>query len=181
MGSSKGTWGGARPGAGPKRKLEDAVMPNARMPRADPEATPFPWSYFALAYAFSWACWGIAAVFAVDAGPVEGGTEELLAAAPPGMLALVLLGVFGPFAAAFLLTWRREGRGGGRKAPKYGILFTHPYVQKAPKELRGKVARNVAAKLSLAAKIDYFSKEDRGEKLKKELDEQIKTLLEKKR
>ena len=31
----KGTHGGARPGAGPKRKLEDAVLLNVRMARAD--------------------------------------------------------------------------------------------------------------------------------------------------
>ena len=33
----KGTWGGARPGSGPKPKLEDAVLLNVRMPRADVE------------------------------------------------------------------------------------------------------------------------------------------------
>ena len=31
----KGTHGGSRPGAGPKRKLEDAVLLNVRMARAD--------------------------------------------------------------------------------------------------------------------------------------------------
>ena len=70
----------------------------------------------------------------------------------------------------------RHLRGEG-KAPKYGVLFGHPYVQQAPQELKGKVARHVAAKLSLAAKVDYFSKEDRGEKLRKELEEQVKDVL----
>ena len=37
MGTSKGQWGGRRPGAGPKRKLEDAILLNVRMPRADVE------------------------------------------------------------------------------------------------------------------------------------------------
>jgi membrane protease YdiL (CAAX protease family) len=72
--------------------------------------TPFPWTYFALANALSWTCWGIAALFTVDSGPVEGGAEELLAAAPPAALAFILLGVFGPFTAAFFLTWSRDGR-----------------------------------------------------------------------
>lgn len=62
-------------------------------------------------------------------------------------------------------------------APKYGALFAHPYVQKSPKELKGKVARLIAAKLSLAAKTDFFSKEDKGEQLKKELEEQVKKVI----
>ena len=35
------------------------------------------------------------------------------------------------------------------KAPKYGILFSHPLVQNAAKEKKGKMARAVAAKLSI--------------------------------
>jgi nucleolar protein 56 len=62
---------------------------------------------------------------------------------------------------------------GEGKAPKYGVLFGHPAVQQAPQELKGKVARHVAAKLSLAAKVDFFSKDDRGEQLKKELEKDI--------
>ncbi len=37
MATSKGQWGGRRPGAGRKRKLEDAIMLAVRMPRADVE------------------------------------------------------------------------------------------------------------------------------------------------
>jgi membrane protease YdiL (CAAX protease family) len=74
--------------------------------------TRFPWDFFALAYALSWLPWGVAYLIAPPSPPVAGTTEELLAAAPPAMLALVLVGVFGPFAAAFLLTWSREGRAG---------------------------------------------------------------------
>ncbi len=62
-------------------------------------------------------------------------------------------------------------------APKYGALFAHPYIQNAPKELKGKVARLIAAKLSLAAKIDFFSKEDRGEEMRKVLEEQVKRVI----
>ena len=70
----------------------------------------------------------------------------------------------------------RHLKGGGR-APKYGILYAHPYVQKAPKEKKGKVARLVAAKLSLAARIDYFSKKDKSKDLKKDLEKQVKAVL----
>jgi nucleolar protein 56 len=64
-----------------------------------------------------------------------------------------------------------KGKG---SSPKHGIIFSHDLVQKAPHELRGKVARMVAAKLSLAARVDYFSKDDRGEKMRKELETQVR-------
>jgi nucleolar protein 56 len=63
------------------------------------------------------------------------------------------------------------------KVPKYGLIFGHPAVQQAPQELKGKIARLIAAKLALAAKIDFFSAQDRGSELKRELDEQIKKVL----
>ncbi len=66
----------------------------------------------------------------------------------------------------------RHLRGGG-KAPKYGILFSHPYVQNARNEMKGKVARIISAKLTLAARIDFFSKEDKSSRLKRELEEQV--------
>jgi nucleolar protein 56 len=66
---------------------------------------------------------------------------------------------------------------GGGKAPKYGILFSHPYVQQAPPEKKGKVARLVAAKLSLAAKTDFFSKADHGKELADKLEKQVKGVL----
>ena len=67
-------------------------------------------------------------------------------------------------------------RGKG-KSPKHGIIFVHPLIQNAPKKLRGKIARVLASKLSIAAKLDYFSKEYRADKLKKELDERIKEIF----
>lgn len=66
---------------------------------------------------------------------------------------------------------------GKGKSPKYGLLFQHPYVQKAPAKLKGKVARHLAAKLSMAIKIDFYSKENRAEILKKDLEEEIKKIL----
>ena len=69
---------------------------------------------------------------------------------------------------------------GKGKSPKYGLLFQHPYVQKAPAKLRGKVARHLAAKLSMAAKIDFYSKEYKADKLKKDLEEEIKKISKEK-
>jgi len=66
---------------------------------------------------------------------------------------------------------------GKGKSPKYGIIFSHPLIQNAAPEKKGKVARILAAKLSLAAKVDFYSHEDRSEKMKKELNEKIKKVL----
>ncbi|WP_292371084.1 NOP5/NOP56 family protein [Methanoregula sp. UBA64] len=41
-------------------------------------------------------------------------------------------------------------------APKHGIIFQHRRVHNAPREVRGKVARVLAAKLAIAARIDYY-------------------------
>ena len=71
----------------------------------------------------------------------------------------------------------RHLKGEGR-APKYGILFGHPLIQQASKENKGKVARLVAAKLSMAARIDRFSGRDEGERLRKELEQLAKRIPE---
>ncbi len=65
---------------------------------------------------------------------------------------------------------------GEGKAPKYGVLFGHPLIQSAPKELKGKMARLVASKLSLAARIDNFSDRDEGEKMRRDLEEQARKI-----
>jgi len=67
----------------------------------------------------------------------------------------------------------RHLRGEG-KSPKYGILFGHQLIQNAPKEKRGKVARLVASKISLASRIDMFSDRNDGEKMRLELDRDVK-------
>jgi len=65
------------------------------------------------------------------------------------------------------------------KPPKYGILFGHPLIQNAPKPLKGKVARLVAAKISLAAKTDQYSEKDKGKEMRKDLEKKVNELLEK--
>lgn len=46
---------------------------------------------------------------------------------------------------------------GKAPSPKHGVIFRHPYVNTAPKRLRGKIARALAAKISLAARYDLYS------------------------
>jgi nucleolar protein 56 len=41
-------------------------------------------------------------------------------------------------------------------SPKHGVIFQHRRVHNAPKGVRGKVARVLAGKLAIAARLDYF-------------------------
>lgn len=59
----------------------------------------------------------------------------------------------------------------GAKNPKHGILFMHPLVQKAKD--RGKAAKILADKISLAVKIDRFRGKYIGDKLRKNVEERI--------
>ncbi|MBD3155691.1 MAG: C/D box methylation guide ribonucleoprotein complex aNOP56 subunit [Candidatus Aenigmarchaeota archaeon] len=68
-----------------------------------------------------------------------------------------------------------KGRG---KSPKFGILFTHPEVQKAPGDKRGKIARVLASKMSIAIKVDNYGSKDRTDELREELDERIEEVLD---
>lgn len=44
----------------------------------------------------------------------------------------------------------------GARPPKHGILFQHSAVHSAPKWQRGKIARSVAGKIAIAARVDTF-------------------------
>ncbi|MHB1909190.1 MAG: NOP5/NOP56 family protein [Nitrososphaerales archaeon] len=44
----------------------------------------------------------------------------------------------------------------GARPPKHGILFQHAAVHSAPKWQRGKIARSVAGKIAIAARIDQY-------------------------
>jgi nucleolar protein 56 len=44
----------------------------------------------------------------------------------------------------------------GTPPPKHGILFQHRRVHRAPRHLRGRVARTIAAKMAIAAKLDHL-------------------------
>ncbi|MCX8191864.1 MAG: hypothetical protein N3F06_03565 [Nitrososphaerales archaeon] len=59
------------------------------------------------------------------------------------------------------------------KPPKHGIIFQHPAVHSAPKWQRGKIARSIANKIAIAARIDLY----RGGK-EKRLEDDLKKRLE---
>lgn len=44
----------------------------------------------------------------------------------------------------------------GSRPPKHGILFQHAEVHSAPKWQRGKIARSIAGKIAIAARVDKF-------------------------
>ncbi len=51
------------------------------------------------------------------------------------------------------------------KPPKHGVIYQYPEVRGAPRWQRGKIARALAGKLSIAARIDAMSGEFLGDKL----------------
>jgi len=44
----------------------------------------------------------------------------------------------------------------GAPSPKHGIIFQHRRVHNAPRQFRGRVARVLAGKLAIAARLDYY-------------------------
>ncbi|MBT7902482.1 hypothetical protein HN587_01370 [Candidatus Woesearchaeota archaeon] len=61
----------------------------------------------------------------------------------------------------------------GARCPKYGILLNHPLVTQTNKKDKAKVARLIADKVSIAAKVDFFKGEFMGAKLNKEIETKI--------
>ncbi len=62
---------------------------------------------------------------------------------------------------------------GKAPSPKHGLIFRHPLVNTAPKWQRGRIARALASKISLAARYDFYSGELNGTLL-----EELKTKVE---
>jgi len=44
----------------------------------------------------------------------------------------------------------------GAPSPKHGHIFMHPWISRSPRWVRGKIARMVASKASIAARCDHF-------------------------
>ena len=58
----------------------------------------------------------------------------------------------------------------GAKAPKHGLILAHPLLAEAKPGQRGKIARALADKLALAARLDRFKGAFEGEAMRKELE-----------
>ncbi|MBO3803935.1 MAG: C/D box methylation guide ribonucleoprotein complex aNOP56 subunit [Candidatus Brockarchaeota archaeon] len=65
----------------------------------------------------------------------------------------------------------------GSKPPKHGTIFQHAAVHGSPRKLRGKVARALAGKIAIAARIDAFSGEFQGDRIGGEFERRVEQLL----
>ncbi|MDX1371847.1 MAG: hypothetical protein R3321_05220 [Nitrososphaeraceae archaeon] len=67
----------------------------------------------------------------------------------------------------------------GAAPPKHGILFQHPILHSAPKWQRGKMARTIASKVAIAARIDFFRNGEKDSDLLDQLNKRIIDIQEK--
>lgn len=92
---------------------------------------------------------------------LAGGLEEL------ARLPASTIQVLGAEKALF-----RALRTGGRP-PKHGVIFQFPEIHRSPRWQRGKIARALAGKLAIAARVDAFTGQYIGDQLKETLRKRI--------
>ena len=64
------------------------------------------------------------------------------------------------------------------RPPKHGIIFQHPVIHDAKRWQRGKIARALAGKLSIAARVDAFKGDFMGDRLKADLEKRVEEIKE---
>ena len=64
------------------------------------------------------------------------------------------------------------------RPPKHGIIFQYPLIHDAKRWQRGKIARALAGKLSIAARVDAFKGSFVGDKLNSDLEKRIEEIKE---
>ncbi|MEM5778666.1 MAG: hypothetical protein QXD43_00245 [Candidatus Aenigmatarchaeota archaeon] len=69
---------------------------------------------------------------------------------------------------------KSKGKG---KPPRFGLLYLHPDISTAKKELQGKIARLLSAKLTLAARADFYTKKDMSKELLEDYKKKLKEIL----
>lgn len=67
----------------------------------------------------------------------------------------------------------------GARPPKHGLIFQHALLHDAKRWQRGKIARVLAGKLAIAARIDAFGGKYVGDKLKADIDKRLEEIREK--
>jgi nucleolar protein 56 len=67
----------------------------------------------------------------------------------------------------------------GARPPKHGLIFQHALLHDAKRWQRGKIARVIAGKLAIAARVDAFGGKYVGDALKAEADKRIEEIREK--
>jgi nucleolar protein 56 len=66
----------------------------------------------------------------------------------------------------------------GARPPKHGVIFQHTAIHQSPRWQRGKIARALAGKLSIAARIDSFGGDFLGEQLRNNVEKKIEEIKE---
>jgi len=66
----------------------------------------------------------------------------------------------------------------GKRPPKHGVIYQAPEVHRSPYWQRGKIARALAGKVLIAAKIDANKGEFKGDALKKDFETRVKNIQE---
>jgi len=61
----------------------------------------------------------------------------------------------------------------GANPPKHGVIYQMPELHSCPWWQRGNIARAIAGKLTIAARVDAFQGEYMGDKLRKEIERKI--------
>jgi len=67
----------------------------------------------------------------------------------------------------------------GARPPKHGLIFQHPLIHSAPKWQRGKIARAIASKVAIAARIDFYRHEGKDSMIQDRLNTRINEIREK--
>ncbi len=67
----------------------------------------------------------------------------------------------------------------GAAPPKHGVIYQLPEIHTAPYWQRGNISRALAGKLSIAARVDAYSKRNIGAKLRAEFEEKIEEIQRK--
>ena len=61
----------------------------------------------------------------------------------------------------------------GARPPKHGVIFQHTAIHQAPRWQRGKIARALSGKLTIAARVDAFHGDFIGEKLRNDVSKKV--------
>jgi len=62
----------------------------------------------------------------------------------------------------------------GAKSPKHGIIHEHPFISEAAAADKGKIARTLADKIAIAARVDFFKGKFIGTLLRKQVQEKLR-------
>jgi len=66
----------------------------------------------------------------------------------------------------------------GARPPKHGVIFQHGAIHQSPRWQRGKIARALAGKLTIAARVDAFGGKYMGEELRDNVNKKVEAIKE---